>query len=417
MKKVFIYDRSCESRKLETNKIYNYFIKNGYEILGNPKNADIILMIACAVTNNQAEGSLAIVKKLEKYNKELIVIGCLPAIDKTKLDKIFDGKTIITKNLLEIDKYFPENKISLNDIEESNYLYQNPNAYKTTVKLIKYLLKIKFLGTLYNEIYEHVLTNLYGEMSLIFRVIPKKESFYIKISTGCKGNCSYCAIKKAIGSLKSKTLNECIKEFVKGLEKGHDYFIIDGDDTGAFGLDKKNDNFPKLLEQLSKYPKSYKIVIRNLHPEWIVKYINELELILKNKKIYCIESAIQSGNERILKIMRRYSNLNEMKKAYIRIRKSFPEIILTTDCIIGFPSESTKEFNDTLNFINDAGFNAGFIIPYSKRSGTEAEKIEPKISSDEMSKRLKNSKQFLIKHNYKILNKFNQKRYISFEKN
>ena len=69
MRKGFIYDRSCESRKLETNKIYNYFIKNGYEILGNPKNADIILMIACAVTNNQAEGSLAIVKKLEKYNK------------------------------------------------------------------------------------------------------------------------------------------------------------------------------------------------------------------------------------------------------------------------------------------------------------------------------------------------------------
>ena len=56
MKKVFIYDRSCESRKLETNKIYNYFKKNGYELLENPKNADIILMIACAVTNNQAEG-------------------------------------------------------------------------------------------------------------------------------------------------------------------------------------------------------------------------------------------------------------------------------------------------------------------------------------------------------------------------
>ena len=243
-------------------------------------------MIACAVTNNQSEGSLAIVKKLKKYNKELIVIRCLPAIDKTKLNKIFNGKTIITKNLLEIDKYFPENKISLEDIEKSNYLYKNPNAYKIIVKLIKYLLKIKFLGTLFNEIYQHILTNLYGEMSFIFRVIPKKDSFYIKISTGCKGICSYCVIKKAIGSLKSKTLNECIKEFEKGLEKGHDYFILDCDDTGAFGLDKKNDNLPKLLEKLSKYPKTYKIVIRNLHPEWIVKYINELELILKNKKIY-----------------------------------------------------------------------------------------------------------------------------------
>lgn len=416
MKKVFIYDRSCESRKLETKKIYDYFQKNGYEILENPKNADIILMAACAVTNNQAEGSLAIVKKLEKYNKELIVIGCLPAIDKNKLDKIFSGKTIYTKNLLEIDKYFPENKKMFKDIEESNYLYQNPNAFKITIKIRKYLSKIKFFGTLFNKIYEHILTNLYGEMSFIFRVIPKKDSFYIKISTGCKGNCSYCAIKKAIGNLKSKTINECIKEFEKGLEKSHDYFVIVGDDTGAFGLDKKNENFPKLLEKLSNYPKPYKIVIRNLHPEWIVKYIKEFESILKNKKIFCIESAIQSGNERILKLMRRYSNVDEMKKAFIKLKKAFPEIILTTDCIIGFPTESKKEFYDTLNFIKESDINAGFIIPYSKRSGTEAEKIGPEISRDEIIKRLKYSKKFLMENNYTILNKLNQKRYISFEK-
>ena len=416
MKKVFIYDRSCESRKLETNKIYNYFKKNGYELLENPKNADIILVIACAVTNNQAEGSLAIVEKLKKYNKELIVIGCLPAIDKNKLDKIFNGRTIITKNLLEIDKYFPQNKILFKDIEESNYLYQNPNFYKINVKIRKYLSKINFLEKLLNKIYELVLTNLYGERSFIFRAIPKKDSFYIKISTGCKGECSYCAIKKAVGNLKSKTINECIKEFEKGLEKGHDYFVIDGDDTGAFGLDKKNDNFPKLLERLSNYPKSYKIVIRNLHPVWIIKYIKEFESILKNKKIFCIESAIQSGNERILKLMRRYSNVDEMKKAYKKLRKSFSEIILTTDCIIGFPTESKKEFYNTLNFINEAGFNGGFIIPYSKRSGTEAEKIGPEISRDEINKRLKYSKKFLIKNNYKVLNKLNQKSYISFEK-
>lgn len=416
MKKVFIYDRSCESRKLETKKIYDYFKKNRYEILENPKNADIILMTACAVTNNQAEGSLAIVKKLEKYNKELIVIGCLPAIDKNKLDKIFSGKTIYSKNLLEIDKYFPENKKLFKDIEESNYLYQNPNAFKITIKIRKYLSKIKFLGTLFNKIYELILTNLYGEMSFIFRVIPKKDSFYIKISTGCKGNCSYCAIKKAIGNLKSKSINECIKEFEKGLEKSHDYFVIVGDDTGAFGLDKKNEIFPKLLEKLSNYPKSYKIVIRNLHPKWIVKYIKEFESILKNKKIFCIESAIQSGNERILKLMRRYSNVNEMKNAFIKLKKAFPEIILTTDCIIGFPTESNKEFYDTLNFINESDINAGFIIPYSKRSGTEAEKIGPEISRNEIIKRLKYSKKFLIENNYTILNKLNQKRYISFEK-
>lgn len=416
MKKVFIYDRSCESRKLETKKIYEYFKKNGYETLENPKNADIILMTACAVTNDQAEGSLAIVKKLEKYNKELIVIGCLPAIDKNKLDKIFSGKTIYAKNLLEIDKYFPENKKLFKDIEESNYLYQNPNAFKISIKIRKHLSKIKFLGILFNKIYELILTNLYGEMSFIFSVIPKKDSFYIKISTGCKGNCSYCAIKKAIGNLKSKSINECIKEFEKGLEKGHDYFVIVGDDTGAFGLDKKNENFPKLLGKLSNYPESYKIVIRNLHPEWIVKYIKELESILKNKKIFCIESAIQSGNERILKLMRRYSKIDEMKKAFIKLKKAFPEIILTTDCIIGFPTELKKEFYDTLNFIKETNINAGFIIPYSKRSGTEAEKIEPEISRNEIIERLKYSKKFLIQNNYTILNKLNQKKYISFEK-
>ena len=416
MKSIFIYDRSCETRKLESYKIHNYFKINGYDIVRNPKNSDIIIFMACAVTNNQAESSLAKVKEFKKYKKELIIVGCLPAIDKKKLDEIFNGKTISTKDLFDFDKYFPDNKINFKDVDESNNLYQNLNDYNVVGKLKGYFYKIRPLRRLYNTIFEHILTNFYGENSYIFRFIPKRNTFYIKISTGCLGACSYCAIKKAIGPLRSKTFDECIKEFKKGLNAGYKNFIITGDDTGAYGLDIKNKNFAELLKELSNYPGSYKIAIRNFHPKWIVKYINELESILKNKKIFYIESAIQSGNEHILRLMKRYSNTKEIKNAYIRLRKSYPEIILSTDCIIGFPSETKKEFKDTLNFLNDSGFNSGSIISYSRRNETEAEKIEPKISKDEIKNRLKYSKKFLTNSGYTILNKSNIKKYINFEK-
>ena len=101
MKNVFIYNNSvCVRRLLDATKIYNYFLENNCRIVTKPKDADIIIFVSCAVFNEMAFDSLKTIRKFQKYDAKLIVAGCLPAINREHLDKIFKGKTMGTKEII-----------------------------------------------------------------------------------------------------------------------------------------------------------------------------------------------------------------------------------------------------------------------------------------------------------------------------
>lgn len=213
------------------------------------------------------------------------------------------------------------------------------------------------------------------------------------ISRGCTKNCSYCAIKKAIGPLISKPLDQCVKEFKKGLSLGYKDFVITADDVGAYGLDI-NSSFPKLLGKITSVEGDYNIEIQGLHPVWIVKYIDELEGILKRRKIKIIICPIQSGSSRLLKLMHRYHNTEKMKEVFLRIKKSFPDLSLETNYLVGFPTETDEDVEETLSFIKQVNFDACYVFPFSCKTGTMAEKIEPKIQKQEIFKRLEYVKEY-----------------------
>jgi tRNA A37 methylthiotransferase MiaB len=237
-----------------------------------------------------------------------------------------------------------------------------------------------------------------------------KDAYFIRPSWGCLSNCSYCVIKNAIGPLKSKSLDTVITEFKNGLNLKYDNFILDADDTGAYGIDI-GATFPELLDKITDIPSDYKIYIRNIHPVWIVKYIDELENILRKNKIKGIGCSIQSGNTRILKLMQRYPDTEKIMEAFYKLFENYPDLILATECINGFPTETKDEFEDTLDFIEKVDFSFGYIFPFSCRSGTGAEKLNPKIPDDEISHRMGYARKYLKKigystsfiKNYKIL--------------
>ena len=402
MKKIFIFTHSCDRRGLDANKTKKYLTENNYKIVDNPKNADIIIFFACAALNSITDKSFKLIKEFQKYNAELIVAGCLPAIEKEQLTEIFDGKTIVTKDIEKIDEVFSGNKIKYYDIADANIVFKNLNK-KTIRGIFKNTFwTVKLIWRIYVKIRKHIIKSLFGENSLIYRYLPEKTEYHIKISTGCLGNCSYCSIKEGIGSCVSKPLDECIKEFKNGLNQGFNKFVIDADETGCYGLDI-NSNLPELLYKITEIPGNFEISIRNLDPIWVVRYINDLEIILKRKKIIDIESSIQSGSIRILKLMRRYSDIKKMKDAYLRLKKAHPDISLITDYILGFPTESKEDIKQTLRYISEINFTAGTIIPFSCRTGTEAENIEPKVTSKQMSKGFKYAKKFLKKIGYSVL--------------
>jgi len=142
------------------------------------------------------------------------------------------------------------------------------------------------------------------------------------------------------------------------------------------------------------------IHLRYIQPIWIVKHINEFEKVLRNCRIVSLGSALQSGNSRILKLMNRFSDIGKIKDSFLKIKNANPNLMIATECINGFPSESLDELRDTLKLIKEIDFDWGYIIPFSCRPHTKAENIEPKISRAEILKRMKYVKEYFKNNGY-----------------
>ena len=417
MKKVFIYTEGCEPRMLDAKRISNYLTKNKYEIVYKPENADIIIFVTCAFLNRTTEIFLKEIEEFQKYDAELIVAGCIPAIDKDGLKKVFNGKTITTKDLDNIDKLFPEIETKFCDMEDANLLHENIDKHTIIGSLSKFIQKSKTLEAITTKIKEIFLINIFGENSLIldtyYVTYSKKPLFHIRISWGCLGRCAYCAIYRAIGKHKSKPLEQCLNEFKKGLSKGYKQFVIEADDSGAYGLDI-NSNFSELLKKFTDFPGEYTIAIRNLHPRWVVKYIDELEKILQSGKIVSIDIPLQSSSSRILKLMNRYSNTKKIEEAIFRLKNASPKTKLNSHLILGFPTETEEDFKETLDFVKKTDI-CGYFLPFSCKKGSKAEEIKPKITKEEMLKRKKIAKKILKRSGY-IAITTRRARFLIFEK-
>lgn len=405
IKKVFIgADKVCLRRKLDAQRTATYFTKNGYKIVTNPKKADIMIVFTCSVTNGVADMFLNDVKKFKEYNGELIVAGCLPETDKDGLEKIFTGKKFSAKEMEKIDVFFPNHEIKYNQINDKNIPWINIDETRLRDALKKIIIGPKLSRKMYVYFVDYVLKYILGKYYFIGNQslnIPFSDYYMIRVSQGCVNNCSYCATRKAVGNLKSKPLDECVKEFKFGLEKGYTNFVLTGDDTGAYGVDIGS-SFPELLDELTKMNGCYSFDIHALNPNWVVKYIDDLEPILRRGKIKIISIPVQSGSDRILKMMHRFSSSKKVKEVLVRVKKASPGLALDTHVIVGFPSETMDEFKESLELVKEIGFDYGALIPLSIRSDTEIENIKTRVPDPEIKRRVKIARVYLNDLGYTI---------------
>jgi len=392
-KKIFVYHTACQRRSIDAKTISEYFNENNYEIVNTPKDADYIVFFTCAFINDVADRCIDTITKLQKYDAELIVAGCLPDIDKEKLKKVFDGKIIPTKDLNKVDEIFTNNNIKLPQIPEQHRLWRNFNPYGISLEPVKtfkrVLRKSKLIRKIYGYIKENVMRKHFSEhLPFSLWLIANENAYTIMISRGCIHNCSYCAIKRAIGPLKSKSIDQCIKEFKEGLDQGYPEFVLNADDVGVYGLDIKT-NFSELLDALTKIEGNYSIKMGNTHPRWVVRYIDDLEKIFARKKIKSILISVQSGSPRILKLMKRNVQIDALVDAVARLKKASPNLEIVSHFIVGFPTETEEDFQKTLDIVKKIHFDRALVFKYSDVNNTEATKIEPKVPKSVINKRRK----------------------------
>ncbi|MDD4907546.1 MAG: radical SAM protein [Candidatus Omnitrophica bacterium] len=344
----------CAVNSYLMSRIYDFLLGNGISLSGTPDDCDAVILGTCANVRMDEIKAMAAVKGYLKQcrgRKPLIVTGCLPDINP---DFFKDKPGVITvgaKAIDELDRIFkarhPIKDFRPNNLQE------------------KFCLDDTVTDSSYYQYYS-----------------PAK--YYIEISRGCLNHCSYCAIKKAKGKLKSKPVELVIAEFRKGLSLGFKQFVLLGDECGGYGPDIGTD-FSGLLKKISRLKGDFEIIISNLEPSRLIDMRGSLKDILPRLRISYINLPLQSGNDRILKLMNRNYRAQEAAKIVREIKKLSPGTRFETNFIYGFPSETRKEFLDSLK-VSGLFDTVSFFI-YSKRKGTLAAKLKGRISREEINYR------------------------------
>jgi threonylcarbamoyladenosine tRNA methylthiotransferase CDKAL1 len=375
---VYITANGCPENRIDSARVTEFFRANGWKINSDFKKADIIFFNACGFTKDTEKHSFSIINYLKSKKNpstELMVWGCLPKINKSCVQEIYQGITFGSDDLEQLDKMFAFEKKAKNI--HANFLiprfnYGKEDGYPKDSRdrgilasLLKFMKKYPVARVI----------NVYGP-----------DIFPIKVSTGCLNACSYCGIKLSRGNVKSKSIDSIIEEVKKGLKKNFKEFGLIGSDVGAYGRDLGVD-LVVLLKEIIKMKGDFRIRLRNIQPRFLIMMMPELSKIFRTGKISYLCTAAESGSDRILSLMKRRYTISDYKEVINILNKEFPKILLRTQLMVGFPTESKEDFKDTCQLVDEVSFDYVEVYPFQIRPGTRAAKMKKQI--DKKTKRIR----------------------------
>ncbi len=337
---VYFETYGCTANQNNTEIMKSLCLESGLQTTSNLNIADIIIINTCIVkgkTEKKIERRIYDLLKNQK-NKPIIVAGCMPEVRKNKLQN---------KNL---------------------YLL-GTHHFKEITRLIKAIIEKK-----YNQDY---FTDFKNEEKLLTGKIPQNSKIsIIQISEGCLGNCSFCLTRKAKGKLCSYSQKNILNQIKSDLNFCKEIWIT-SQDNASYGLDSGKRKLPELLKEILKLKGNFKIRLGMSNPENVLPILDELIEIYKNKKMYkFLHIPIQSGSNEILKKMNRKYCIKDFLKIVRKFKNNFPNLVLSTDIIVGFPQETEKDFSKTLDIIKKTSPDLMNISRFWARKGTRAEKFK-----------------------------------------
>ncbi len=370
--KCTILTLGCKVNTYESEYLKEKFKDNNYEIVKLNNNPDVIVINTCTVTNQSDVKSRKMIRLARKTCPNSIIVVCGCAAEHHK-ENIVDTDIDIL-----IGNYYKSKIVDL------------VNEYKINHKKINTFVDMKNVG------FEDMKINNF----------LNKTRAFVKIQDGCNNFCSYCIIPYMRGSIRSKDIDIAYQEIKSLINNGYKEIVLTGIHTGSYGTGKDYD-LVDLIKRISVLDNLKRIRISSIEiTELNDKFINELKV---NDKI-CnhLHIPIQSGSDKILKLMNRKYNIEEFKNIVNKIRNVRPDINLTTDLIVGFPEETDEDFNETYNNLIDIGFSKIHTFPYSKRDNTKAalmKQVDDNIKKIRVHKILELSSELEKKYYDKFINK------------
>ena len=357
MMKVAFKTLGCKLNFSESSTISREFTKNGYEKVDFNKKSDVYVINTCSVTQNADKEFKYLVNKTKKNNPNayVVAIGCYAQLKPKEISSI-DGVDLV----LGADKKFD----ILNYLEFDKKISQNYHSCEIS-NVDKFKPSYSF-----------------GDRSRSF----------LKIQDGCDYQCSYCTIPLARGKSRSPSVNNVIDNIKVLIDKGVQEVVLTGVNIGDFGINEnvksRKNNFFDLLNQISKINDLKRLRISSIEPNLlnndIIDLVSECEKILPHFHI-----PLQSGSDKILRLMKRRYMRNVYETRFDYIKKRIPNACIGSDVIVGFPGEDELEFIETYNFLKSIDISYLHVFSYSERSNTKSVLIDNKVSKNLKNKRSK----------------------------
>ncbi len=342
--KIGFISLGCSKNLVDTEMMIGLFKSNNYEIVNDPKDAEIILINTCGFIGSAKEEGINTILEMSQYKKTgkckyLIVTGCL------------------------VQRYKEELARALPEVD----LFLTIDEYKDMWKKVE-------------EITAQINNKPLDYLDYMDRVVTTgNTTAYLKIAEGCSNRCTYCAIPYIRGPYISRKMEDVLKEAKSLAEKGYKEVIVIAQDTTKYGIDLYGESkLAELLEQLSDIKEFKWIRFLYAYPETITDDL--IKLVRDNPKI-CkyFDIPIQHISDTVLKRMNRKSNGKSIRELISKIRKEIPDVVLRTSLIVGFPGETEEDFNELLNFVGETKFDKLGTFMYSKEDGTPAAKLKDQI--------------------------------------
>jgi threonylcarbamoyladenosine tRNA methylthiotransferase CDKAL1 len=330
--KIWVEAYGCSASFADSEMISGLIVNGGHTLAKNSSESDLNLIVTCSVKDATANKMIYRIKKLK--SKPLVVAGCLPKAEKTTVEKFSKNASML-----------------------------GPNSLGQTLNVINSTLRgNKAIALEDTDVSKVGLPKV--------RLNPAVG--IVEIATGCLSECSFCQTKLSKGDLTSFRVGDIVRQVNTEIDDGCQEVWLSSTDNGCYGLDIGTD-LSVLVDAVSEIQKDFRIRVGMMNPMYMPRIRDGLLKSFENDKVYkFLHIPVQSGSDNVLKDMKRGHTAKTFRDSVRRFRNKFPSFSISTDIIVGFPSETEVDFEDTIRLLEETKPDIVNLSKYSQRPGTEA---------------------------------------------
>ncbi len=348
MAKIFVEAYGCSASFADSEMISGLIVNGGHTLATSPSESDLNLIVTCSVKDTTANKMMYRIKSLK--TSPLIVAGCLAKAEQTNVEKFTENASLL-----------------------------GPNSLGKTLDVINSTL----MGKKQIAIEDSDLSKV-G----LPKVRLNSAVGIVEIASGCMSECTFCQTKLAKGDLSSYRLGDIVRQVQTEIKEGCKEVWLTSTDNGCYGFDIGTD-LPTLVNAVSEIPKDFMIRVGMMNPMYMSRIKQNLIESYDNEKVFkFLHIPVQSGSDKVLNDMKRGHTSETFREIVKKTKERFENFTISTDVIVGFPSETEEDFQKTITLLDETKPDVVNLSKYSARPGTDAAELK-QIDAAEIKRRSK----------------------------